>query len=306
MAPAYGKTFQYKLSGPVGAGGVSYHTSLRRPNLQIADLAMGGNHAFTHSFLHYQIAVAHSRFGGAAGNPGADFGSGAGSDCGYSPATTVSKFRPQYTCDNPNDSIADPTQYTLSDINLTTGQATQLNHHRAARRDGQIRPFAIDLKGNRLFIAATGNHSVEVLDLASGKVVESFSALGKPHGLAWVASTGRLYVADGAQGDLKILEGSPLRLARSITLSHDADDMVFDAKTQLLYVGHGGSDAATLPTLRRSTPRPSRCWRTFRSPRIPKAWESTTPPAASSRTSATPRKSRLSMAPRASNPQPGS
>jgi TonB-dependent receptor len=123
----YGQKFQYKLSGPVGSGGASYHTSVRRPNLQIADLAMGGNQIFNHSYLHYQIAVAHSRFGGAAGNPGADFGSNAGSDCGYSPATTVSKFRPQYTCDNPNDSIADPTQYTLSDINLTTGQATQLN-----------------------------------------------------------------------------------------------------------------------------------------------------------------------------------
>jgi TonB-dependent receptor len=77
--------------------------------------------------VHYQIAVAHSRFGGAAGNPGADFSSSAGSDCAYSPATTASKFRPQYTCDNPNDSIADPSQYLLSDINLTTGQATQLN-----------------------------------------------------------------------------------------------------------------------------------------------------------------------------------
>jgi len=104
--------------------------------------------------------------------------------------------------------------------------------------------FAIDLGANRLFIAATGNHSVEILDLGSGKVVESLSALGKPHGLAWVAATNRLYVADGAQGDLKIFEGSPMRQAKSIKLSDDADDMVFDAKTGLLYVGHGGGDAA--------------------------------------------------------------
>jgi TonB-dependent receptor len=123
----YGQKFQYKLSGPAGSGGTSYHTSVRRPNLQIADLALGGNQVFTHSFIHYQVAIAHSRFGGAAGNPGADFSSSAGSDCGYSPSTTVSKYRPQYTCDNPSDSIADPTQYQLSDINLTTGQATQLN-----------------------------------------------------------------------------------------------------------------------------------------------------------------------------------
>jgi TonB-dependent receptor len=128
----YGQKWEYALDGvspgsDPGSGGAAFHTSVRRPNLQVADLAIGANQVFTHSFLHYQIAVAHSRFGGAAGNPGADFSSSAGSDCAYSPSTTVSQYRPQYTCDNPGNSIADPSQYQLSDINLTTGQATQLN-----------------------------------------------------------------------------------------------------------------------------------------------------------------------------------
>jgi TonB-dependent receptor len=128
----YGQKYEYDFSGvspgsPPDSGGAAFHTSIRRPNLQVADLAIGGNQVFNHSFVHYQIAAAHSRFGGAAGNPGADFSSSAGSDCAYSPATTVSRYRPQYTCDNPNDSIADPSQYLLSDINLTMGQATQLN-----------------------------------------------------------------------------------------------------------------------------------------------------------------------------------
>jgi streptogramin lyase len=104
--------------------------------------------------------------------------------------------------------------------------------------------FAIDLKANRLFIAATGNHSVAVLDLNSGKVTESLTGLGKPHGLAWIDAANRLYASDGAQADLKIFDGQPLKISKSIKLSDDADDMVFDAKTNLLYVGHGGSDAA--------------------------------------------------------------
>jgi hypothetical protein len=104
--------------------------------------------------------------------------------------------------------------------------------------------FAIDLKTDRLYIAATGNHSVEVLDLGTGKVVESVSALGKPHGLFWNPSTNSIYAADGSQGDLKIFTGTPLRQSKAIKLSDDADDMVFDAKTGLLYVGHGGGDAA--------------------------------------------------------------
>jgi TonB-dependent receptor len=121
----YGQKYEYDYKN---SGGSAFHTSIRRPNLQIADLAVGGNQVFTHSFVHYQIAAAHSRFGGAAGNPGADFSSTAANpDCAYSPATTVSIYRPQFTCVNPNDAATDPSQYTLSDINLTTGQATQLN-----------------------------------------------------------------------------------------------------------------------------------------------------------------------------------
>ena len=121
----YGEKYEFDFEN---SGNSSFHTSVRRPNLQIADLATGGNHVFNRSFLHYQIAVAHSRFGGAAGNPGADFSTTAANpDCAYTPSTTVSIYRPQFTCDNPNDAATDPTQIVLDDINLTTGQATQLN-----------------------------------------------------------------------------------------------------------------------------------------------------------------------------------
>jgi hypothetical protein len=104
--------------------------------------------------------------------------------------------------------------------------------------------FAVDLSANRLFIAATGNRSIEVLDLGSGQIVASLTGLGKPHGLAWIPASSRLYASDGVQADLRIFEGAPLKPSKSIKLSTDADDMVFDARTKLLYVGHGGGDAA--------------------------------------------------------------
>jgi DNA-binding beta-propeller fold protein YncE len=109
---------------------------------------------------------------------------------------------------------------------------------------GKFDHFAVDLRANRLFIAATGNHTIEIVDLNTDKVTQTIAGLGKPHGLVWIPETKRLYASDGAQGDLKIFEGSPLRLIGSIKLSDDADDMVYDGKTSLLYVGHGGSDAA--------------------------------------------------------------
>lgn len=120
----YGQKFAYQLKAGKDD---AYHTSVRRPNLQIADLALGGNQVFTHSFVHYQIAASHSRFGGAAGNPGAAFDGSAGKDCAYSAATSPSQYRPQFTCDVAGNPIFDPTQYSLDTIDLTFGQATQLN-----------------------------------------------------------------------------------------------------------------------------------------------------------------------------------
>jgi 4-phytase/acid phosphatase len=104
--------------------------------------------------------------------------------------------------------------------------------------------LVIDEAGHRLFIAATTSHSVEVINLKTDKVEQSISGLGKPHGLAWVAATKSLYVADGALGELRVYRGAPLALAGKIKLSDDADDMVYDAARQLLFVGHGGKDAA--------------------------------------------------------------
>ena len=122
----YGQKFAYELQNTSKG---KYHTSVRRPNLQIADLALGGNHLLGgSSFLKYQIAVAHSRFGGAAGNPGAAFkGTPATNDCTYNPVAPGTEFRPQFSCSVLGDPAVTLSNYKLDTIDLTSGQATQLN-----------------------------------------------------------------------------------------------------------------------------------------------------------------------------------
>jgi DNA-binding beta-propeller fold protein YncE len=107
---------------------------------------------------------------------------------------------------------------------------------------GKFDHFAFDIQRQLLFAAATGNHTVEVIDTVNGSVRQSIGDLRKPHGLAWVPATQRLFVADGSLAALKVYEGSPLKLVKSIQLSDDADDMVYDPETKMLFVGHGGSD----------------------------------------------------------------
>jgi TonB-dependent receptor len=122
----FGQKYAYQLALDDNP---KYKTSVRRPNLQVEDLAIGGNQIFSHAFLRYQVAIAHSRFGGAAGNPGAEFKvakhSTVGDDCDY--AAGPSRYRPQYTCDVAGNAVLDPTQYFEDTIDLTFGQATQLN-----------------------------------------------------------------------------------------------------------------------------------------------------------------------------------
>jgi TonB-dependent receptor len=121
----YGQKYAYELQNGSKS---KYKTSVRRPNLQIADLALGGNHLLGRSVLKYQIAVAHSRFGGAAGNPGASFkGNSATNDCTYNPAQPGTEFRPQFSCSVLGDPAVTLSNYKLSTIDLTFGQATQLN-----------------------------------------------------------------------------------------------------------------------------------------------------------------------------------
>jgi len=106
--------------------------------------------------------------------------------------------------------------------------------------------FAFDAAGSRLFVAATGSHSVEIINLKTDQVEQSITGLGKPHGLAWVEATGSLYVADGSLGELQVYKGKPLALAGKIKLSDDADDMVLDEAHHLLFVGHGSGTPANV------------------------------------------------------------
>src|SRR5437016_14530385 len=69
--------------------------------------------------------------------------------------------------------------------------------------NGRIDHFSADLKGQRLFMAALGNHTVEVLDLQTGKRVHSISDLAEPQGVYYDAATNRLFVACASDGTTK-------------------------------------------------------------------------------------------------------
>jgi len=103
---------------------------------------------------------------------------------------------------------------------------------------GRIDHLAIDPTGERLFVAALGNDTVEVVDLKAGRWIGRVESLREPQGLAYVAGVGQVIVANGG-GGVSILAGTPLRISGAIAGLDDADNVRVDGATERLYVGYG-------------------------------------------------------------------
>ncbi len=74
--------------------------------------------------------------------------------------------------------------------------------------EGRIDHFSLDPAGARLFVAALGNNTIEVVDLKEGRVVRSLSGFAEPQGVLFLPELNRLFVAGGGDGTLRILNGS--------------------------------------------------------------------------------------------------
>jgi len=113
---------------------------------------------------------------------------------------------------------------------------------------GRIDHMSLDVKGQRLFVSALGNNTVEVIDLKAGKRANTISGLKEPQGVLFVANNGRLFVASSKDGTVKMLDGTSLKLLKTIEYGDDADNLRFDSNRQRVYVGYGDGALAELDT----------------------------------------------------------
>src|SRR5438552_3674303 len=111
---------------------------------------------------------------------------------------------------------------------------------------GRFDHFAIDAKGRRLFVAALGNNTLEVVDLAAGKRIQSLSGMSKPTGVLYLPASNQILVANGEDGTLKILDGTTYKLAQNLIELPDADNLRFDAQTKLAWLGYGDGAMAII------------------------------------------------------------
>jgi hypothetical protein len=112
--------------------------------------------------------------------------------------------------------------------------------------EGRIDHMSADVKGNRLFVSALVNKTLEVVDWSSGTRVKSVPDLNEPQGVLYIRANNRLYVATGGDGRLTILDGATFRVIKIVELGEDADNIRFEAGRSLVWVGFGSGSLAAL------------------------------------------------------------
>jgi DNA-binding beta-propeller fold protein YncE len=105
--------------------------------------------------------------------------------------------------------------------------------------EGRIDHLAFDATGERLFVCALGNNTVEVLDLRKGERVHSITGLGAPQGVAYLPELDRIFVANDKGGICKIYDGKSFQPVGELDFKDDADNVRYDDVTKKIHVGFG-------------------------------------------------------------------
>jgi TonB-dependent receptor len=113
--------------------------SIRHPDFMIGSFSLGGNHIFGNKWVTWGSAVSRGRELNAAGNPGGAFDAKSAlkkssENCNYVGLLNGDPYRPQWTPDcmwpnttTPTDNIYSLSNYTLDNVNTSTGLGMQLN-----------------------------------------------------------------------------------------------------------------------------------------------------------------------------------
>ena len=105
--------------------------------------------------------------------------------------------------------------------------------------EGRFDHAAADPATHRLFFAALGNNTLEVVDVAAGKRLHTISGLKKPTGVVFLADENLLVVANGGDGTCGFFDGTTYAEKGRVTGVDDADNLRFDAKGKRIYLGFG-------------------------------------------------------------------
>src|SRR5438552_15868472 len=96
------------------------------------------------------------------------------------------------------------------------------------RVEGRIDHLAADTALQRLYVAALGNNTVEVLELKSSSHLKSLPGFREPQGLAVLPDARLVAVANGHGDGVQFIDASDYHPTRSVRLGDDSDNLRYD------------------------------------------------------------------------------
>jgi hypothetical protein len=111
---------------------------------------------------------------------------------------------------------------------------------------GRIDHLAVDLEGDRLFVAALGNGTVEVIDLKTQKAARSLKGFSEPQGVLYLPQLARLIVTDGKASHANVIDTDTLALVQQIALPEDSDNVRWETANGRVWLGAGSEQTAAL------------------------------------------------------------
>src|SRR2546430_4155002 len=136
--------------------------------------------------------------------------------------------------------------YTLATVRAQTAPLKLTKTIALPGVEGRIDHFAFDAAGERLFVCALGNNTVEVVDLRKGVRVHSITGFGAPQGIDYIAELNRIFVANDKGGICKIYDGKSFEAVGELDFKDDADNVRYDDATKKVYVGFGSGGIAVV------------------------------------------------------------
>lgn len=104
---------------------------------------------------------------------------------------------------------------------------------------GEFDLMAVDVRGQRLFVSAQDNHTVEVIDLKTAKSLASIPDLDQPKWVVYRPETNLLYVSTGGDGKVSVFDGSTLKFQRDFLFKEKCNNLRYDNTSHQLFVGVG-------------------------------------------------------------------
>jgi DNA-binding beta-propeller fold protein YncE len=103
---------------------------------------------------------------------------------------------------------------------------------------GRIDHLSADPPRHRIFVAALGNDTVEVLDTDSDHR-RTIAGLGEPQGVLYLPDFDRLFIASGGSNRVDLVDVATLSVVRRVGGMDDADNVRYDASARKVWVGYG-------------------------------------------------------------------